>query len=550
MKKVTAADCLTKFKERHGDRYIYYPEEYVEMSKPTRIGCKIHGDFTQVATRHARGQGCPMCAIALRTGPLKISFAEMVGRAREKHGDDYEYHEETYRGANHKTRVTCKVHGDFYKIAGSLMRGSRCYQCSRTRKKFSDFVAEATETHNGRYTYHEDSFTKSEAQTRITCPIHGDFWQKAANHSQGKGCKVCADNTLPFSEFLRKVRLIFGDKYEYDEGSYVRSNMREHMKVTCREHGVFGSTPTNLLQGHGCPKCGHGRTSKWEQEIQDFLAPYAPENNYRLKLEGDQIRKPRYDLVTYTELDIYLPKQNLAIEANGLYWHNENSVGEHFHSDKLKACNARGIDLIQIYEDEWQTKRPIVESIILTRLGKFERRIPARKTMKTVASKDQAREFYGANHIQGYVNADTHVALTFEGEIVAMASFGVRKQLFNSETPELIRFCTLLNTQVVGGLSKLTKNWSELRTYCDLRLFNGSGYKAAGFKEVSISKPGYYYVKKGVRYSRFAFQKHKLEAKLPIYDPTLTEGENMAMNGYTRIYNCGNKVLERWAIRI
>ena len=42
--------------------------------------------------------------------------------------------------------------------------------------------------------------------------------------------------------------------------------------------------------------------------------------------------------------------------------------------------------------------------------------------------------------------------------------------------------------------------------------------------------------------SRVQFQKHKLKKKLKIFDPDLTEYANMVINGYDRIWDCGNKI--------
>ena len=45
------------------------------------------------------------------------------------------------------------------------------------------------------------------------------------------------------------------------------------------------------------------------------------------------------------------------------------------------------------------------------------------------------------------------------------------------------------------------------------------------------------------RYSRYQCQKHKLPALLgDLYNENLSEAENMQLNGYYRIYDCGNIV--------
>jgi hypothetical protein len=41
-------------------------------------------------------------------------------------------------------------------------------------------------------------------------------------------------------------------------------------------------------------------------------------------------------------------------------------------------------------------------------------------------------------------------------------------------------------------------------------------------------------------YHRFSFRKDQLPKKLSTFDPALTEWENMQLNGYDRVWDCGN----------
>ena len=65
------------------------------------------------------------------------------------------------------------------------------------------------------------------------------------------------------------------------------------------------------------------------------------------------------------ELDIYLPELNIAFEYCGLYWHSElYGMPRAYHLNKLNACTYKGIRLIQIFENEWLSKKSIVLSRI------------------------------------------------------------------------------------------------------------------------------------------------------------------------------------------
>jgi len=111
---------------------------------------------------------------------------------------------------------------------------------------------------------------------------------------------------------------------------------------------------------------------------------------------------------------------------------------------------------------------------------------------------------------------------------------------------EILRFCNKKDLVVVGGLSKLISKISgHIISYCDRRYSDGNGYLKTGFILKSISPPNYFYMKLGGRLSRIYFQKHKLKNILEVFDPTLTEWENMQLNGYDRIWDCGNLIFEK-----
>ena len=54
------------------------------------------------------------------------------------------------------------------------------------------FVAKAREIHGDKYDYSKVVYTKMHDYITITCPKHGDFLQKAYSHLNGKGCSNCA----------------------------------------------------------------------------------------------------------------------------------------------------------------------------------------------------------------------------------------------------------------------------------------------------------------------------------------------------------------------
>jgi hypothetical protein len=247
------------------------------------------------------------------------------------------------------------------------------------------------------------------------------------------------------------------------------------------------------------------------------------------------------------ELDIYLPELNIAIEYNGIYWHSEIYKEENYHINKTTMCNEKSIKLIHIWEDEWLLKKEIILSRLINLFGKSDK-IFARKCKVKQLTSEEYRLFLEKTHLQGFVGSKYKIGLVFNDEIVCAMSFGeLRKNLgYNKKegSYELLRYSCKLNTNVVGGASKLLSYFLKNNTcdkiisYADIGWSSGNLYEKLGFKRIKITKPNYFYVKNGKRYYRFSFRKDVLVSMGE--DMNMSETQIMKKNGFYKIYNCGS----------
>ena len=278
-----------------------------------------------------------------------------------------------------------------------------------------------------------------------------------------------------------------------------------------------------------------------EKEVFDFVK----------SIYDGEVIPNAHDVIYRKELDIYLPDKHLAIEFNGLYWHSEQKgKGENYHIDKTNACKEKGIRLIHIFEDEWNQKQEIVKDRIRSILGIGQTRIFARKCDARKIDSKTANEFLEANHLQGADNSPIRYGLYYNDELVSVMTFG--KPRFNKNYDwELVRFASRNGCNVVGGASKLLNYFrrehsGSIVSYADRRYSDGNLYEKLGFTQAGISQPNYCYLKGDERLSRYQCQKHRLAKILGDgFDPNLSEYENMALNGWTKVYDCGNFVYVR-----
>ena len=284
-----------------------------------------------------------------------------------------------------------------------------------------------------------------------------------------------------------------------------------------------------------CTACNPAEPSRSreEQSLYDYVKDLVGEENIR---HSDRDTLPR------TELDIYIPEKKLAIEFDGLYWHNEVKKDNDYHVSKTEKCEAAGIRLVHVFEDEWHFKKDIVKSRICGILGKNRRLFARQCTVREMKASD-ANEFLAENHIQGVCHSKCRYGLYLQDTPVAVMTFG--KNRFGAGF-ELLRFCTTKMLSVVGGASRLFRHFvdshpevTEMVSFADRRWSGPDAfYPKLGFKLDGKTAPGYSYIVNNVRHNRMEFTKKRLvEAG---FSPEMTEHEIMLSRKIYRIYDCGN----------
>lgn len=260
------------------------------------------------------------------------------------------------------------------------------------------------------------------------------------------------------------------------------------------------------------------------------------------------------DIISPYEIDIYIPELKLGIEFNGTYWHSSRFKNKEYHLNKYNASIENNITLITIWEDDWKVKNDVCKSFILNKLG-GSKKIGARKCIiKSVSYKD-SRDFLNKNHLQGDCKSSVRLGLYYNDEIVSLMTFSKLRLPLGGKSQngvyELTRFCNKSGYVIMGGASRLlgyfldTQMPLRIETYSDNLISDGGLYRNLGFTNISISRPGYWYVIDGIRYHRFNWRKSKLVSMG--FDKNKTEEEIMSEMGYYRIYNCGNK---KWILDI
>lgn len=312
--------------------------------------------------------------------------------------------------------------------------------------------------------------------------------------------------------------------------SYKRGNVAA-LWVRCRTCQTQEKVSLAFASNDRCKKCTPAG-SRGQNEVADWLEALGV-------VVGRNIRGI---ISNRLELDVFVPAHKLAIEYNGLYWHNEGAGKDaQYHQNKSDRCADAGITLFHVFEDEWRDRRPIVQSMIRHRLGLTPNRVMARKCAVVGLSPARRKAFFDANHIDGDTRAQQALGLELGGEVVAAMSLRTPFHKKHAASLEVGRFCSKLDTSVIGGLGRLTRaaqktckeqGYSSLLTYVDARLGAREGWSAAGWKKVAETGARFWWTDFNDRFNRFKFKADRARG--------LTEAQVAEAAGVVRIYGCKN----------
>ena len=346
-KKLTTEEFIKKANKKHNGKYDYSKVEYIDSHTKVCIICPEHGEFWQGPANHLSGQNCPKCAsIEVHTNQSNKKEG-FIQKAKEIHGDKYDYSKVEYINNHTKVCIICPEHGEFWQKPIHHTQGKGCPYCGGTKKLTTkEFVEKAKQIHGDRYDYSKVDYISAETKVCIICPEHGEFWQTPHAHLNGHRCPNCFGNIkLTNEEFIKRSKQIHGDRYDYSKVDYISAETK--VCIICPEHGEFWQTPHMHLSSQGCPNCNTSKNSKIVQKVENKL------NDLKIIYEKEKTFDWLVDK-SHMYLDFFLPEYNVAIECHGIqhfesvdFFGGNLGFEERCKRDnlKFKLCSEKGIKI-------------------------------------------------------------------------------------------------------------------------------------------------------------------------------------------------------------
>lgn len=168
------------------------------------------------------------------------NYENFIKKSNEIHNSFYSYDKVVYKNTEEKVIITCPNHGDFLQTPHDHSDGHGCPECKRQKKmmSFDEFLIKAREIHGDKFEYFNDGWSGVSGKVLAKCPYHGDITLDVSSHLDGSDCLLCARSSIT-SELKNVLPKVYGDiEYRIISGpDYLISKSK--CVCNCSKHGNY-----------------------------------------------------------------------------------------------------------------------------------------------------------------------------------------------------------------------------------------------------------------------------------------------------------------------
>ena len=205
----------------------------------------------------------------------KYNTITFIEKAKQIHGDKYDYSLVDYKTIKTKVKIICPIHGVFEQTPEKHMNGQGCKGCAndlmREQRRDKNFIEKAKKIHGDKFDYSDTEYVNLRTNIKFKCNKCGRIIeQKPENHllkSYNCPCSRTTPKRRNTASFIEEANLVHNNKYNYSLVDY--KNFTKEVKIICPVHGVFEQLPGNHLNGCGCPKCANHKERTTEEFIEE-----------------------------------------------------------------------------------------------------------------------------------------------------------------------------------------------------------------------------------------------------------------------------------------
>lgn len=556
--KYTTDGFISKGNLVHNKYYDYSNVVYLNSNKKVSIICPIHGLFLMSPANHLNGQKCPSCS-----GVKKKTTDDFIIESIAVHGEKYDYSFVNYKNNRTKVEIICKEHGKFKQNPKDHLNGHGCKMCqlSKGEEKIEKLLKSLNLNFEREYRFKDDMIKKLPfdfylPDLKLLIEYDGRQHYEPVEVFGGNGAfeKLKENDKIRNlwceNKNIELIRISYKDEEDGFNNLIKILNKKINMRETILNivtSNKKNNISTDVIQSEyikyskSLKRDDYLLKSKFD--VERYLSTKSELRNFLSDNYNDLIIEDY--IINNFDFDFYLVNLKIGIKIISGFSDNELNVSKYRQQER---SNIPGIKSIQIFDDIWVDKKPIVKSRILNLINKNKFRVFARNCEIVILSTKESSKFFNENHMQGNIGSSIKIGLKYRNEIVSAMTFGKRRKNLGSSPDmnswELIRFANKKETSVIGSASRIFKyflkiyNPNNVVSYADKCWSNESNiYEKINMKFVHGSSPSYFYLVGSNRKGRFGYRKDQL--LLCGYSKSLTEHNICLNNLIFRIYDAG-----------
>ena len=221
----------------------------------------------------------------------KLTTEYFITKAREIHGDKYDYSKTQYINAVTKVYIICPEHGEFLQLPNNHLKGCGCPNCSNNNRLSSnEYINKLKKQYPcSPYSFDNIVYKNNHTPIQLRCPTHGLFSTLPSSITEHlTECPICKKKRISESQaktneqFIEEAKIVHNNKYDYTKTNYI--NAKTKVCIICPNHGEFWQFPNTHLHSKGCPKCSNEHlwdNRKDKMTKNDFIRKAREIHGYR-----------------------------------------------------------------------------------------------------------------------------------------------------------------------------------------------------------------------------------------------------------------------------
>lgn len=247
-------DILEKISPFNINNYDLSNVGNLSYFEPFTLMCLKHGEFSLVPNNIIGNKlmNCPRCS----REKLSLTQEDFISRSKIINGDKFDYSLVDYVNLETKVIIKCNKGHIFKQRPDGHLKLKGCPKCGgHGPYSQDDFLFKAKQIHGDRYDFSKIEYINHKTPITVICSVHKDFFIMPPVFLRGSGCKRCAFDSFKLTqeEFLHKAVKVHLNRFDLSLIKYCGSN--QYLTPICHKHGIFTIKAYKFLSGRGCPKC-------------------------------------------------------------------------------------------------------------------------------------------------------------------------------------------------------------------------------------------------------------------------------------------------------